>query len=68
MNKLKDAPELQKLFEIAVEKQFDLNLDKMNYQHTQMLAVATDFYWEGVKAVIKLVSKQYEHSTNLTLK
>jgi hypothetical protein len=50
MNELKDAPELEKLFQIAVEKQFDLNVDQMNYQQTQMLAVATDFYWEGVQA------------------
>ena len=58
MKRIEDASELEKLFQIAVEKQFDLNVDQMNYQQTQILAVATDFYWEGVQAVIKLLSKQ----------
>jgi len=64
----KDALELEKLFQIAVEKQFDLNVDQMNYQQTQMLAVATDFYWEGVQAAIALLSNQYQQTTNLSLK
>jgi len=64
----KDALELEKLFQIAVEKQFDLNVDQMNYQQTQMLAVANDFYWEGVQAAIALLSNQYQQTTNLSLK
>ena len=52
MNKLEDAPELEKLFQIAVEKQFDLKVDQMNYQQTQMLAIAEDFFIAGYEAAI----------------
>lgn len=60
--------ELQKLFEIAVEKQFGMDPKDVATYNRQALPIAEDFYWEGVQAVIHLLTEQYESTTGLILK
>lgn len=60
--------ELQKLFEIAVEKQFGMNYKDVATYNMALRPTAEDFYWEGVQAVIHLLTEQYEGSTGLILK
>lgn len=61
--------ELQKLLDEAIKRQFDFD-DKLMKTDRELLglAIAEDFFFEGVKAAIALLSKQYHETTNLSLK
>ena len=61
--------ELQKLLHEAIQRQFDFNDEVIKTDRELLgLAIAEDFFFEGVKAAIALLSKQYHETTNLSLK
>lgn len=60
--------QLQKLFYLAVKKQFAMNPKDITNYNPEALPIAEDFFWEGVQAVIHLLTEQYESTTGLILK
>ncbi len=57
--------ELEILLEDAIKRQFDFN-DKLMKTNQELLglAIAEDFFFEGVKAATTLLTRQYEQTTN----
>ena len=61
--------ELQRLLDQAIKRQFDFDDQHIKTERDMhILAVAEDFFFEGVKAAIALLSNHYQQTTNLSLK